>query len=573
MTHAEFPQDAKTQQDHLRDLSGLAAAVHRSQAVIEFDLQGRVLTANDNFLAVMGYTLEEIVGHHHRMFCEPAYTESRAYADFWDRLALGEFDSGEYKRVTKDGQQVWLQATYNPIFDEQGRPVKVVKFASDITAAKIQSAEHAGMVAAVDRAQAVIEFDLEGHVLDANENFVATMGYPIEEIRGKHHRMFCDAEYTSTEEYRRFWEDLGSGRYMSGEYRRLAANGREVWLQATYNPIFDADGEPVKVVKFATDVTAEKMVNADISGKVAAIDRSQAVIEFDLDGNVLTANENFLRTMGYSLREIQAQHHSTFCTEEYVRSEDYRDFWLRLGKGEFIGGRFERVGKYGRQVFIQATYNPIFNLAGEPVKVVKYATDVTAEVQREMRIEANTRDMTIAVQKLSASIEAIGQSSSVATDAAQATQDNAEEGSNALSASIEAMGLIEKSSNAIGVIVRVMTEIANQTNLLAFNASIEAARAGEHGIGFAVVAGEVRKLAERSSQAAQQIGELIEESAERVGQGSSVSTKAGTAFDRIVDSASRTNEAIRLISEATKAQQDASQQVNELIAQLSKTHA
>jgi methyl-accepting chemotaxis protein len=565
----ESNRDKQTNlEERLRDLSSLSAAIHRSQAVIEFDTSGRVLAANENFLSVMGYSLKEILGKHHRMFCEPALTETRQYADFWDRLATGEFEAGEYKRVAKNGNPIWLQATYNPVFDDHGKVIKVVKFASDITTTKVQNAEASGKVAAIDRAQAVIEFDLEGHVLDANENFLKTTGYTLDQIVGKHHRIFCDPEYTTTEEYRRFWERLGGGEFTSGEYKRVNANGEDIWLQATYNPIFDADGKPAKIVKFASDVTQQKLVNADIAGKVNAISRSQAVIEFDLEGHVLDANENFLRTMGYSLREIVGQHHSTFCSEDYVRSTEYRDFWLRLGKGEFISGRFHRVGKFNRDVYIQATYNPIFSLTGEPVKVVKYAYDVTAEVTREQRISENTREMTLAVAELSESIDSIGSSSTVATDMAQQTQSNAEGGAEHLRASIEAIGLIEKSSNAISEIVRVMTEIANQTNLLAFNASIEAARAGEHGIGFAVVAGEVRKLAERSSQAAQQIGELIDESAQRVQLGSDVSRKAGTAFDEIVDSAARTNEAIRTISSATAQQQDASRRVNELIAQL-----
>ena len=568
---ARTPAPDSDPQSQLLALQGVATAIDRAQAVIEFDLSGRVLAANKNFLDAVGYSLAEVQGKHHRMFCQPELAASAEYAEFWQRLAEGQFESGEYKRLAKGGREVWLQATYNPILDETGKPLKVVKFASDITAEKLRNAEFLGKVAAIDRAQAVIEFDLDGKVLDANSNFLAVMGYNLAEVQGKHHRMFCDPDYTSTDAYTDFWEKLSSGSFESGEYKRLAKGGREVWIQATYNPILDDTGKPLKVVKFASDVTAAKLRNAEIEARVTAVDRAQAVIEFDLEGVVLSANDNFLRTMGYSLREIVGQHHSAFCSEEYTRSEEYRDFWHRLSKGELIAGRFHRRGKYGRDVHIQATYNPILDLSGRPFKVVKYAYDVTASVERERRIAEGTRDMTASVRNLAGSIEDIARSSGVATDLARETHTNAEQGVEALRASLEAIALIQRSSVSIGEIVRVMGEIANQTNLLAFNASIEAARAGEHGVGFSIVAGEVRKLAERSFEAAQQIGKLIEESAERVNQGSEVSKRAENAFERIVSSVARTNDAIHTISESTQVQQEASREVDALITQLSST--
>jgi methyl-accepting chemotaxis protein len=309
---------------------------------------------------------------------------------------------------------------------------------------------------------------------------------------------------------------------------------------------------------------------------VEALGRSNAVIEFDLDGQVLDANESFLRIMGYTLREIVGTHHSQFCTEEYRRSDEYRDFWLRLNKGEFIGGRFVRVGKFGRLVHIRATYNPILDLSGKPARVVKYASDITAEVERENRIDAlisGTTEVTTSLQRLSSSITEIAGVSNTATELATQTQLNAEGGLKALRASLDAIALIEKSSRSIAEMVRMMGEIANQTNLLAFNASIEAARAGEHGVGFAVVAGEVRKLAERSADAAQQIGRLVEESTERVHEGTEVSHQAQTAFEHIAESVNRTNEAIRSISASTQVQQVAAQDVDRLVSRLVQEHA
>ncbi|MCZ2822642.1 PAS domain S-box protein [Modestobacter sp. VKM Ac-2977] len=564
----KFASDVTAVKLAAADSAGKVAAIERSQAVVEFDLAGHVLSANQLFLDTMGYELDEVVGEHHRMFCEPEHVATDEYRQFWADLGTGRYTSGLYKRVAKGGREVWLQATYNPILDLTGRPVKVVKFASDLTEQRTHNAESRGKVAAIERSQAVIEFGLDGVVLGANPNFLEVMGYRLEEVVGRHHRMFCDPEYTATDEYRQFWELLGRGQYAGGEYRRVGKDGGEVWIQATYNPILDDDGRPFKIVKFASDVTDAKLRNADIEARVNAVDRAQAVIEFDLDGNVLAANDNFLRTMGYSLREVTGQHHSLFCDEEYRVSPEYRDFWLRLGKGELIAGRFHRKGKFGRDVHIQATYNPVLDLSGAPVKVVKYAYDVTNEVERERRVSDGTRDMTASVRKLATSIDEIARSSAAATGLAEKTHGDAAEGVEALQASLEAIALIQRSSVSISEIVRVMGEIANQTNLLAFNASIEAARAGEHGVGFSIVAGEVRRLAERSFDAAQQIGKLIEESAERVEQGSTVSQRAEAAFARIVDSVGQTNEVIKSISSATCRQQAASQEVDALIAQL-----
>ncbi|NAZ81906.1 PAS domain S-box protein [Kineococcus sp. R8] len=543
-------------------------AIERSQAVIEFTPEGRIITANKNFLDVVGYTLPEVVGKHHRVFCDEKVVESVAYQDFWERLGAGEYETGEYKRRGKDGRDVWLQATYNPVLDAEGKVARIIKFAADVTAAKAANAEFVGKVAAVDRSQAVVEFDLSGRVLTANPNFLAVMGYTLSEVVGKHHRMFCDPAHASSEAYATFWEQLGAGLYSAGEFERVTKSGRAVWLQATYNPILDSEGTPLKVVKFATDVTATKLATAEIASRMSAVDRSQAVIEFDLDGIVLAANENFLRCMGYSARELVGQHHSALCSEEYTRSVEYRDFWLRLSKGELLSGRFHRVGKFGRDVYIQASYNPVLDLKGDVVKVVKYAYDITDSVERERRVASSTADMTVSVRGLVGSTTDIAASSGVATDLAHETHANAEQGVEALRAALEAIDLIQRSSSSISKIVRVMGEIANQTNLLAFNASIEAARAGDHGVGFSIVAGEVRKLAERSSEAAQQIAHLIEESEDRVAQGAQVSKRAEQAFERIVTSVAKTNDAIRTISDRTRVQKETSETVNRLIAQI-----
>jgi methyl-accepting chemotaxis protein len=371
----------------LQDMRGQIAAIQKSQAVIEFKLDGTILTANENFLTTVGYTLDEIRGEHHSMFVEPSYRQSVEYRLFWEKLGRGEFDAGQYKRVAKGGREVWIQASYNPILDRAGRPVKIVKYASDITRQKLDEANFAGQLAAIGKAQAVIEFSLDGKVLTANQNFLDTLGYTLDEIRGQHHGTFVDPEYRQSVEYRLFWEKLGRGEYDAGQYKRVAKGGREIWIQASYNPILDFNGKPMKVVKYATDITQQKLAAANFEGQLAAIGKSQAVIEFSLDGKIQTANENFLGALGYSLEEIRGQHHSMFVEPSYRQSAEYRMFWEKLGRGEYDAGQYKRLGKGGREIWIQASYNPILDLNGKPMKVVKYATDITAQVQAQAALQ------------------------------------------------------------------------------------------------------------------------------------------------------------------------------------------
>lgn len=421
---------------------------------------------------------------------------------------------------------------------------------------------------AIDRVQAVIEFDAKGNILHANPNFLATVGYSLEEIVGKHHRIFCDETYTTSHAYREFWHSLAQGEYDAGEYKRSGKNGKEVWIQASYNPVFDAAGKVTKVVKFATDITKAKLTNAEHEAMVTAIDRAQGVIEFDLEGHVLRANANFLELMGYTEREIVGKHHRMFCQPEYVKSSDYRTFWSRLARGDYYTDRYLRVSKHGQEIWIQASYNPIFDLNGKPYKVVKFATDITAQVERERDIQSKAESMRLVINDLSKSIEAIASNAKQTSGLALETHGEAERGGVAVAKSIEAMKAIQRSSEEMGEIVKVIGEIANQTNLLAFNAAIEAARAGTHGLGFSVVADEVRKLAEKSSQAAKEINTLIIEAVRRVRAGNEISLGAEESFKAILDGVGKTTIAINSIESATDQQSQATRHVVNLIREL-----
>jgi methyl-accepting chemotaxis protein len=319
------------------------------------------------------------------------------------------------------------------------------------------------------------------------------------------------------------------------------------------------------------EVTQDKVRNAEFESRVAAVDRSQATIEFDMDGTILTANANFLSAVGYTLREIVGQHHSMFCDPEYLKSRAYGDFWRELNEGGTHSGRFHRVGKYGRDVHIQASYSPVYDLAGRPVRVIKHAYDITRQVELERKISVKSAEMQGMVAELTKAITAISTGASGARQLADATESAATVGSEAITGAMEAITLISRSSKEISKIVSVIGELANQTNLLAFNAAIEAARAGEHGVGFSVVAEEVRKLAERSADAAAEITRLIDNSAERVNDGTERSRHAAEAFQGIVKSVEETTRSITQIAASANSQEEVSRQVVAMIEDLASS--
>jgi len=396
--NAEQAQNLKRQ---VVELEAKLSALDKSQAVIEFSMDGTILAANDNFLQAVGYRLEEILGQHHRIFMDKEEAKSPEYAHFWQQLNQGEFVSAEFKRIAKGNREIWIQASYNPIFDDDGKAVRVVKYATEITEQKMQAADSKGQIDAIGKSLAVIEFEPDGTIIHANDNFLNALGYSQAEVVGKHHRMFVEAGYRNSPEYNRFWQDLKSGVYSSGEYKRIAKDGSDVWIQASYNPILDLNGQTLKVVKYATDITQQKLLDAYYKGQIEAIGKSQAVIEFDVNGIVEHANENFLSALGYTLDEIKGQHHSLFVESGYKNSPEYKSFWHALSKGEFKAGEFKRLGKGGKVVWIQASYNPIVGLNGEVLKVVKYATDITSQKM----LNANFQGQIEAIGKSQAVIE------------------------------------------------------------------------------------------------------------------------------------------------------------------------
>lgn len=368
--------------EQMLDMKGQLDAINAAFAFIEFDTQGTILNANEIFLGAMGYKLNEIKGKHHSIFVDAGYAKSNDYKKFWNDLRSGESNSGEFSRIAKNGDQVWLLASYTPVSDDKGKVVKVIKLATNITESKVLNTDYKGQVDAIGKSQAVISFGMDGIIIDANENFLKPMGYTLQEVQGKHHRIFVEDTYGRSTAYTEFWAKLNRGEYVAEEFKRIGKGGKEVWIQASYNPIFDLSGKPFKVVKFATDITEQKLKNADYEGQLAAIGKSNAVIEFDMDGSIITANDNFLAALGgYSLNEVKGKHHRMFVETNYARSAEYSDFWKKLNNGEFFVGTYTRIDKRGKEVFIQASYNPILDLNGKPYKVVKYALDMTEVIR------------------------------------------------------------------------------------------------------------------------------------------------------------------------------------------------
>lgn len=521
----------------------IADAIDRSQAVIEFMVDGTIITANKNFLAAFGYALDEIKGKHHSMFVDPSMHDSPAYQAFWRKLGQGHFESGEFKRVGKGGREIWVVGSYNPILGKDGKPGKIVKLATDITEAKIRGMEDASKLGAISNSQAVIEFDMNGTVLTANEGFLKTMGYALAEIQGRHHSMFVEPATRESEAYREFWDSLNRGVYQKAEYKRIGKGGKEVWLLATYAPIIDDAGKPFKVVKFATDVTEQKLRVADSDGQISAIGKSQAVIEFEMDGTVRSANANFLKTLGYTLDEIKGRHHSMFVTSEERESGEYQDFWAALNRGEYRSGEFQRVGKGGKDVWIQASYNPILDLNGRPFKVVKYASDTTAQVVARMKSE-RVRSMMDSVasgaEELNASVREIA-------EAMRKSRDTVLDVVARVEVADERARRLNDAASAMEGIVEIIGNITGQINLLALNATIESARAGEAGRGFAVVASEVKSLATQAKHATDKI-------AGEIGGLTEISRNVGASLDAIKNEIQQVSEYVASTAAAVEQQ-------------------
>ncbi|UIP30220.1 PAS domain-containing methyl-accepting chemotaxis protein [Photobacterium sp. TLY01] len=413
---------------------------------------------------------------------------------------------------------------------------------------QLQEARHT--LAAISDSFASIEFTPSGEIIRANQHFLNTMGYSLNEIQGKHHRIFCTDETKKSQEYQQFWSQLSQGKQLKGLFQRITKSGQDIWLEASYCPVFDHEGIVYKVIKIASDTTARVADHHELASQTQAVSRSMAVIEFDLNGTILHANENFLATVGYTLDEIKGKHHRLFVSPAYAQTSEYQNFWSQLNQGQFMGGKFERVNKAGQPLWLEATYNPIFDASGKLYKVIKFATDITQTVILGQENSQLAYDMSVKTRQLSA------EGSSSGNQAIEQMSQMVE----ALNSTSDVISQLEEQSKSITKMVDTISAIADQTNLLALNAAIEAARAGDQGRGFAVVADEVRQLASRTNESTVKIDNVVK-------QNSQFTTQAVTSMAEII---ARAESSMEKVKEAGTSIQDIEASINDVVMAVQK---
>jgi methyl-accepting chemotaxis protein len=526
--------------EELSNMKAIVAAMSRSQAMIEFNLDGTIIDANDNFLKVVNYSIDEVRGKHHSIFCDSDYAQGEEYKKFWETLRHGEFLSNEYRRVGKNNKEVWIIGSYNPILDSDGKPYKVVKFATDITSSKAELKVRTDIM---NMTSIVSEANLRGDILSVNEKFCEVSKYSKEELIGKPHNTTRHPDMPK-EVFKELWSTIGRGNIFRGIVKNRAKDGTPYYVDAVIAPIMGDNGKPKKYLGVRYDITEAEIERQNMRGIFRAIDSAFAYIEFDTSGNIQAANKNFLSTMEYTEEELKQKHHRMFCDKETVESPEYAAFWTELKNGRSQSNIFKRITKTGKTVYLQAVYSPVTDEVGRVVKVIKIATDVSDQQNMIFSIQETANALSAASNELTAtatemtgtasrtnqeSQSAAAASEEVATgvqtvatnieemvasikEISRSTNDSSQMAKLTLQKAQESNATVLKlgtSSQEIGDVIKVISSIAQQTNLLALNATIEAARAGEAGKGFAVVANEVKELAKQTAKATSDITNKI----------------------------------------------------------------
>jgi methyl-accepting chemotaxis protein len=557
----------------LDELRGQIEALSKSQAMIELDVAGTICSVNENFLSLFGYAHDELVGKNHSVLLEPAYAGSAEYRTFWDKLCGGAFEAGRFKRIGKGGDEIWVRASYNPILDAGGRLLKIVTYASDIRPQVLREADMAGQISAISKAQAVIEFELDGTIRVANDNAVRLLGYSLAELKGQNQSLFVTPEQRDSAENRALWEKLRRGEYDAGQYKRVGKDGKEIWLQATYNPIADGNGRIFKIIQYASDITAQVLLSLQLRNTVQ---QTQAAVKAAVGGDLsarlpLEGKSGLLEALCRGMNDLlDTVSGLVIDINSVVERARRHDLTARIdlsGKS----GAFETLST-GINVLIDQMMEVVqqFRTTAEKVKAgTQEIADGNSNLSKRTEEQAASLEETASsMEQMTATVRQTADNAGQANQLAKAARQQAERGGAVVNAAVSSMTGINSASKKIADIIGVIDEIAFQTNLLALNAAVEAARAGEQGRGFAVVATEVRNLAGRSATAAKEIKALIHDSVIKVDEGSKLVNESGTVLEEIVNAVKKVTDIVGEIAAASREQTSGIEQVNKAVMQM-----
>ena len=527
----EIAVDIDEMYTRLRETEMRYKAARDHVGMIEMSASGSVLGVNQAYLDALGLLESDILDKDYKTLVPNEVQHSHEFREFWDAICAGKSATTDVRRIGANGSEVWFHATYVPLRQPEDRRVRrIMCLTRTITDEKRRLSDGEGKIAAMEHFVGAAEYMPDGTLITASQSHLDLFGYQLEEVRDRKNEIFCLPEFVQSDDYSTMWRRLREGEALEIEDQRVTHSGETKWLSIHYSPLKDHNGKVQKVVELARDVSQRVLEVHALRTRIDAADNVFATIEFDLSGAITKVNDGALRMLGYSSREVVGQHHSTLVDSAESASQDYRDFWLSLGKGEGRGGLFRLRGRLEREFHVLGNYSPMTGVKGEVTGVVLFAMEVTDFVEFHKNSLASAEDVLTHIATLQSTLASGGADFGTLTEILASSQSAMSSSDSQLTSALRALGEMRESIKAIQDTVATVNEIATQTNLLAFNAAIEAARVGENGEGFSIVADEVRRLAERNSTAARDIMAQVNVMSERVEMGSGSSQTAAQSI-------------------------------------------